>query len=431
MLKKYSLKLLILIGFTATTIMGCQSVEVKKVEVKDVITANLDDETRPIRLSKVIVKMKRGEEWGSEQHGWFCIPTPYKLKWRVGRVNITNELLDDMFRQAFEDAGYSVAGNPNDLFEDPASVQTDYYVGGLIKDMKANICYPNAGFGDFGTVKGEAFMQVEWQVYDTLDKEVVKTITTEGSFELTSATGDYSGEMIIEEAFGVAVNNLLAEREVTNMLVAKPEHKKMDKAHEIATYVEFNTKQFASFQENVTAIRAAVATVRSSHGHGSGFFIGENDGYMLTNQHVVGNAKFVKIILSSGREMAGDIIKIDKSRDIALIKTEDAGITSLPFENKLPSISETVYAVGSPLEEQFETTVSQGVVSGFREQDGQNFIQSDVNVLPGNSGGPLLNDKGNVIGITVSGLFPRNVPMGINFFIPIKSAFESLNIKSK
>ena len=226
MLKKYSLKLLILIGFTATTIMGCQSVEVKKVEVKDVITANLDDETRPIRLSKVIVKMKRGEEWGSEQHGWFCIPTPYKLKWRVGRVNITNELLDDMFRQAFEDAGYSVAGNPNDLFEDPASVQTDYYVGGLIKDMKANICYPNAGFGDFGTVKGEAFMQVEWQVYDTLDKEVVKTITTEGSFELTSATGDYSGEMIIEEAFGVAVNNLLAEREAKrkefNILISCP-----------------------------------------------------------------------------------------------------------------------------------------------------------------------------------------------------------------
>ena len=85
--------------------------------------------------------------------------------------------------------------------------------------------------------------------------------STEGAFGLTlnRSTEKTVGEMIIEEAFGVAVNNLLAEREVTNMLVAKPEHKKMDKAHEIATYVEFNTNQFASFQENVTAFNPPVA----------------------------------------------------------------------------------------------------------------------------------------------------------------------------
>ena len=428
--KKYSLKLFFL-GCLILSVIGCQSVNVKKVEVKEVITAKLSDETRPIKLSKLIVKMKRGEVWGSEQLGLLCIPSRHKLKWRTGRVNVTSELLDEMFRQAFEDAGYSVAGNPDDLFEKPDAIQTDYYIGGLIKDMKANICYPMAGFMDFATVKGEAYMEVEWQIFDTLEKEVIKTVTTEGSFELNRATSDYSGEMILEEAFGIAVNNLLANREITDMLVSAPEHKKMDKAHEITTHVKFNENQLTSFQENVTAIRAAVATVRSSNGHGSGFFIGEDDGYMLTNQHVVGNAKFVKIILSSGREMVGDIIKVDKSRDIALIKTENAGITSLPFENKLPSISETVYAVGSPLKEEFETTVSQGIVSGFRDLDGQNFIQSDVNVLPGNSGGPLLNDKGNVIGITVSGRLFRGVPSGINFFIPIKSALEALNVKSE
>lgn len=420
------LSLLVIILFC----LGCQSVAVKHVEVKEVITASVSEKTRPIKLSKVIVKMKRGEEWGSIQSGLLCIPGSTKLKWRTGRINITSELLSDMFRESFENAGYSVAGNPDDLFENSTDVQTDYFIGGLIKDIKANVCYPLAGFGNWEDVQGEAYIDIEWQVFDTLNRKVVKTVKTEGSYKRDETEDGFTAEMIIEEAFSVAVNNLLANREIADMLTSSPIQNIVSDPHTSATYIKFNDNELNSFQENVTEIRASVATVRTSSGHGSGFFI-SRDGYMLTNQHVVGEADFVKVILPTGREMIGNVIKTDSSRDIALIKTEQVGIKTLFLDVSSPQISSEVYAVGSPLEEKYESTVSKGVVSGFREDRGQNYIQSDVNVLPGNSGGPLLNDDGNVIGLTVSARLFRNVPSGINFFIPIESALNSLNIKKK
>jgi len=69
------------------------------------------------------------------------------------------------------------------------------------------------------------------------------------------------------------------------------------------------------------------------------------------------------------------------------------------------------------------------ILSGYRLENGIRFIQSDVNVLPGNSGGPLLDENGNVIGISVSALFLHNFPSGINFFIPINEAINSMNIR--
>ena len=67
-------------------------------------------------------------------------------------------------------------------------------------------------------------------------------------------------------------------------------------------------------------------------------------------------------------------------------------------------------------------------MSGIRKEENKAFIQSDVNVLPGNSGGPLINKGGSVVGITVSGLFVGGAPQGINFFIPVDDALKSMGI---
>lgn len=94
----------------------------------------------------------------------------------------------------------------------------------------------------------------------------------------------------------------------------------------------------------------------------------------------------------------------------------------------IPTVGSDVFAVGSPRDEKFRSTVSKGIVSGFREEQNKSYIQSDVNVLPGNSGGPLIDKAGSVVGIAVSGLFINNAPQGINFFIPINDALKSMSI---
>ena len=86
-------------------------------------------------------------------------------------------------------------------------------------------------------------------------------------------------------------------------------------------------------------------------------------------------------------------------------------------------------AIGAPLSEKLQGTVSKGIISSYRIEKGFRYIQSDVNILPGSSGGPLINSKGHVLGISVKGLVIKGSPVGINYFFPITDVFEALNLE--
>ena len=96
----------------------------------------------------------------------------------------------------------------------------------------------------------------------------------------------------------------------------------------------------------------------------------------------------------------------------------------------LKKITDQVYAVGTPIKETLNTTVTRGIISAFRRDktSNLNFIQSDAAISPGNSGGPLFNSKGEVIGIAVA-KYSGSSSESLNLFIPIKDAFKVLNIK--
>ncbi len=161
-----------------------------------------------------------------------------------------------------------------------------------------------------------------------------------------------------------------------------------------------------------------------SNSTGSGFII-SSDGYILTNAHVVDAADEVDVKLTDKREFKAKVIGSDKRTDIALLKIDTTG---LPFvktgdPNKL-KVGEWVVAIGSPFG--FENSVTAGIVSAKgRSLPDENlvpFIQSDVAVNPGNSGGPLFNLKGEVVGIN-SQIYSRTGGfMGLSFSIPIDVA---------
>ena len=159
---------------------------------------------------------------------------------------------------------------------------------------------------------------------------------------------------------------------------------------------------------------------RPSQGMGSGFIV-SNDGFIVTNAHVVDGASEVTVKLTDRREFTAKVLGADKRTDIALIKIEAKNLPALDFA---PSTSvkrgEWVIAIGSPFG--FENSVSAGVVSGVHRAlpNGQMvpFIQTDVAVNPGNSGGPLLNAKGQVVGVN-SQIYSRSGGyMGLSFAIP-------------
>jgi serine protease Do len=172
-----------------------------------------------------------------------------------------------------------------------------------------------------------------------------------------------------------------------------------------------------------------VVAVLAGGGHGSGFLVSA-DGYVITNEHVVGKETKVRIRWSDGFESDGEVIRSHKARDVALIRTNPHGRQPLYIQRGAAVPGATVYAVGAPLDLKFQSTVTKGIVSANRLYDGFSFIQSDVAVTHGNSGGPLLNEKGAVVGITDWGQTEDGAPVGLNFFIPIGDALDFLNLKT-
>ncbi len=160
---------------------------------------------------------------------------------------------------------------------------------------------------------------------------------------------------------------------------------------------------------------------------GSGFII-DRDGAILTNNHVVENAQKITVRLADEREFEAKVIGKDPKTDIALIKIDAKGdlpVISLGDSDRL-EVGEWVMAIGNPFG--LDHSVTAGIVSAKGRQIGQgpydNFIQTDASINPGNSGGPLINLRGEVVGIN-SAIFSRSGGnIGIGFAIPINLAKE-------
>lgn len=154
-------------------------------------------------------------------------------------------------------------------------------------------------------------------------------------------------------------------------------------------------------------------------GIGSGFII-SSDGYVLTNNHVVDNSNGIFVTMTNGKEYKAKVIGTDARTDIALLKIDAAGLKPLPIgdSDKLKK-GQWVLAIGSPFG--LDSTVTAGIVSAINRDTGDYlpFIQTDVAVNPGNSGGPLINLQGQVVGINSQIISRSGGFMGISLAIPI------------
>lgn len=159
-------------------------------------------------------------------------------------------------------------------------------------------------------------------------------------------------------------------------------------------------------------------------GLGSGFVIGA-DGYVMTNAHVVDEADEVMVTLTDKREFKAKVVGLDRRTDVAVLKIEATGLPMLRMGDvgKL-KVGEWVMAIGSPFG--FDNTVTAGIVSAKARDTGDllPLIQTDVAINPGNSGGPLLNLRGEVIGINSQIYSQSGGFMGISFAIPIDEAMR-------
>ena len=161
-------------------------------------------------------------------------------------------------------------------------------------------------------------------------------------------------------------------------------------------------------------------------GYGSAFFISK-DGYLLTNHHVVEDASKVTIVLNDRRELDATVVGSDERTDVALLKVQGSSYPELRTGNvDQLRVGEPVLAIGSPFG--FDYSASAGIVSAkMRNMMGETsvpFIQTDVALNPGNSGGPLFNQRGEVVGVNSRIFSGTGGYMGLSFSIPIDVAID-------
>jgi len=163
-----------------------------------------------------------------------------------------------------------------------------------------------------------------------------------------------------------------------------------------------------------------------THGQGSGFIV-TSDGVILTNAHVVDGASEVKVKLTDRREFTAKVLGIDKAADVAVLKIDTKALPTVTIGDPARlTVGEWVLAIGSPFG--FENTATAGILSArSRSLPGEGyvpFLQTDVAVNPGNSGGPLFNAAGEVVGINSQIFSHSGGYMGLSFAIPIDVAMN-------
>ena len=159
---------------------------------------------------------------------------------------------------------------------------------------------------------------------------------------------------------------------------------------------------------------------------GSGVIVDARAGYILTNAHVVENAREITVTLQDGRDLKADVVGSDKDSDVAVVKVKPDGLSQVALGDSTKiEVGDFVVAIGNPFG--LQHTVTSGIISGLSRSginpDGyEDFIQTDASINPGNSGGALVNLRGELIGINTAILSRSGGNIGIGFAIPVNMA---------
>lgn len=318
------------------------------------------------------------------------------LRWGGSASQACDPDFAQALRTEFAGAGLALADAPN----------TDLQLGARITDFQVRL-----------GAKGFAVMSVEWQVYSTAAGKVVGNIVTRGGVPVTK--GERLSQTVVAllpQTFAENVRQLEADPTFREIAVTAAPRQAMQVGFRVGA--------------RPMALKEAVSgavVIFAGDEMGSGVLISP-DGYILTNQHVVGAAGSVRIRWLDGSESVGQLIRTDKRRDVALIKVEAPKGRPLAIRRTPVDLGETVYAIGTPMSDAYQNTVTRGIVSALRKLDGQSFIQSDAGATHGNSGGPLVDEKGAVVGLADLTVDASNGST-INFFIPIDEALEALALR--
>lgn len=371
--------------------------------------------SEPISFARVIIRIPPGTPIGTEfvaKSKKGANPIYWRTHLALGDEELKLTALEEMERY-----GYAAVGTDQVLFQTSARQKSRFLLGGVITELTFDRYLPKAG--NYSSSR----IVVDWQLYDTnLGKTVFRTKTQASARKDNDLS---SGAVTL--SFAKALDDLLTRKEFV-ALVRKRTEAAVPAKQEVRLSMPTCSPVGPLFlPENLERALESVVIVKAGEYVGTGVII-SREGYALTAYHVVDGAPDLQVELKSGLSLHAEILRFNAEYDLALLKFTGRGHACLPLRiGSRPAIGEEVFAVGTPAGV-LDFSVSKGVVSAVREIGGKTLLQTDASVNSGNSGGPLLDKTGHVVGIVTWKLRADQGYEGIAFAIPVEVGLRRLNL---
>lgn len=380
-----------------------------------------------ILLNELVVKLKGSDredvEIGTRTDSkWNTCINPRPIMWSEGFISATDSSLMGAVVAPFDEAKYRMtAGNIMNI----PSTSGRLTLEATIIRLKVDIChYSNSK----DSQKAAAYVKISWALQDRLTRKKLYSAYTEGAENGFDRFKSDGAGKALSRAVGMAARNLLADKLfVAQIHAVEAETGSAQSFAELSVGLLYGDGH-STFKKEINKLKAAAVTVRTTSGHGSGVVI-DKAGYILTNAHVVGESKQV-IVVVNNIEIPGQVVRVEAHRDVALIKTQLLTTVDAARLGHTDLVEgDTIYVIGTPLDESLSSTITKGVYSAFREHNGLTFYQTDAAINPGNSGGPVFDEHGELKAISAAGVFTRSgASLNVNYLIPIKDALAALNL---
>jgi S1-C subfamily serine protease len=384
-----------------------------------------EEKNRLISITTVVLDVPGSENDDVRIGRITCGRNVGNIYWTKGVVKLESQSLKDSIFKVFTQAGYTAEARIGSA----PSIGSMELKASLTK-VKINSCGKN---GNPKRTKNASFVEVKWTLSDPSVSETIYQFTTKGSHDASNKGFINNGlDLSFESAVSVSVENLLALEEFHKHIMPG-NISDLKQLFDKKINVDYSFGEGSDkFVKKVSELKNNSVIIKTENGHGSGVLI-NNKGFVLTNAHVVGDESSYGINIGKEKYKA-ILIRKEKVRDVALLKIKNySGLAEgVEFSKGIPNIGDELYVIGTPLSLELEHSITKGIVSAKRMLSGLPFYQTDAAINPGNSGGPVFNSSGELIALTVSGIFTRGgASMNINYLIPIGDVVKSLNIESQ
>ena len=328
-------------------------------------------------------------------------------------ISVSSDEVNIWILDVFRTYGYNVLGAENILFGVDESAKARMLLGGTVTQMGCHRATAS---------QRNCYMDIQWELFDSRQEKVIYTTLTVSEYRISSREPFQPRHF--QRLIGRNIRSLLRRHNFVAHLKKKTQPPAVTQAP--LAYYKNCPDDSLDLPAQLDNVIKATALIKVGNSHGSGFFI-SNDGVLLTAAHVVADSNTVNVMTPGGESATATVVRKNPDKDVAVLKIDNFESACLPIISQRPAPGTDIYAIGAPLDTDLAFSVSKGIVSGTQTMENGVYIQTDASINAGNSGGPLVNTNGKVVGVVATKLIGMSVE-GIAFAIPAKSALISVNV---